>query len=284
MGIFLITTICLPTGSESFVITSSSTTKTSRSVAALQSRITMATASVSGESSAAGVLVQEEQEESTTSSASTATAVVESRPTEKDGTAVAAAEAATTMATKNVNDDSDTDDMIKSNLERARMILEKSRQKLEAKKTNGVASTSSLNGSTTTKQVNGEQSTTAESAAVLPFFASMVSSPPSSSTSRSKSKSSNSKRKDVIKTIDEATGLITTDGEKMASLSEQEEWAVRGLFDVFENENKDGTPDSNNPLADRDVAASIYNLRKVLQNEDYKRIFDKRNRFIGEDN
>ena len=35
-------------------------------------------------------------------------------------------------------------------------------------------------------------------------------------------------------------------------------------------------------LADRDVARAIYNLRKSMQNDDFKKVFDARNRFIGE--
>ena len=35
-------------------------------------------------------------------------------------------------------------------------------------------------------------------------------------------------------------------------------------------------------IAERDLAASIYNLRKVLKTEDFRRVFDSRNRFIGE--
>ena len=88
-----------------------------------------------------------------------------------------------------------------------------------------------------------------------------------------------SKREAVVKSTT-TDGRITTDGEKMALLSESEQWEVRALGDVFESETKVST----DRLADRDVLASVYNLRKALQNEDYKKIFDKRNRFIGEDN
>jgi hypothetical protein len=54
---------------------------------------------------------------------------------------------------------------------------------------------------------------------------------------------------------------------------------VRPLDQVFQNEIEDKSDD---PFADRDVAASIYNLQKSLQTSDYKKIFDQRNRFIGE--
>jgi len=80
--------------------------------------------------------------------------------------------------------------------------------------------------------------------------------------------------------------LVTADGEKMAKLSEEEPWEYRSLLDVFENErdvNEDVYSKASQQLAQRDVAASIYNLRKELKTEDYRKIFDKRNRFIGED-
>ncbi|EEC46620.1 predicted protein [Phaeodactylum tricornutum CCAP 1055/1] len=126
--------------------------------------------------------------------------------------------------------------------ERARVILEKSKAKLA------------------NEPIKSELEATGNA---LPFFASQ---------DRGKMK-----RNEVIKSKNDE-GLITTDGEKMAELSEKEEWEVRGLLDVFESEIK-----SSDGLKERDVAASIYNLRKTLQNEDYRRIFDKRNRFIGED-
>ena len=138
------------------------------------------------------------------------------------------------------------DDEITKQVERAKALLEKSKAKMQAKEKELEAS-SPKNG------------------AKIPFFA-------------SKEKSNGNKKEKVTKTENEE-GLITTDGEMMAKLSEAEEWEVRGLLDVFENEQKDSTPD---PFADRDVAGSIFNLRKTLQTEDFQKIFDKRNRFIGE--
>ncbi len=92
------------------------------------------------------------------------------------------------------------------------------------------------------------------------------------------------KRKEsVIKTQNEETGLITTDGELMAALSEMEAWEARSLGDVFENDDKSGETVEDG-LASRDVAASIFNLRMKMNDADYRRVFDKRNRFIGEDN
>jgi hypothetical protein len=89
------------------------------------------------------------------------------------------------------------------------------------------------------------------------------------------------KKMSVIKSRNEETGLIRCDGEVMAALSEEEEWELKGIFDVFENEVEESGVSKH--LAERDVAASIYNLRLSLQNEDYRRIFDKRNRWIGEE-
>lgn len=89
------------------------------------------------------------------------------------------------------------------------------------------------------------------------------------------------KKTSVIKSRNEDTGLIRCDGEVMAALSEEEEWELKGIFDVFEDEVEQS--DVSKQLAERDVAASIYNLRLSLQNEDYRKIFDKRNRWIGDE-
>ena len=139
--------------------------------------------------------------------------------------------------------------------ERARAVLEKSKAKLASK-----------------EKSNGAHSDDTDTQSSMPFFATQ-------DTSR--------KRDGVIKSRDEKTGLITADGEKMAAMSEEEQWESRSLLEVFENEmdeNEDVNSLASQELAKRDVAMSIFNLRKVLQTEDYKRIFDKRNRFIGEDN
>ena len=90
------------------------------------------------------------------------------------------------------------------------------------------------------------------------------------------------KKASVTKSTNDS-GLITTDGDLMAAMSEEEDWELKSLMDVFEDENDDGDATSK-LLADRDVAASIFNLRMSMHNGDYRRIFDKRNRFIGEDN
>lgn len=88
----------------------------------------------------------------------------------------------------------------------------------------------------------------------------------------------NGKKEKVIKDKNE-DGLFTTDGDLMAKLSEEEEWESRPLLEVFENEREE-TPEAMN--IDRDIGQSMYNLRKSLQTDDFRTIFDKRNRFIGE--
>lgn len=90
------------------------------------------------------------------------------------------------------------------------------------------------------------------------------------------------------------SGEIIADGDTMTSLSNSEPWERRSLSDIgFQTEartdfdgnvvqvvnNGDG---NNNGLAERDLVASIYNLRKALRNEDFTKVFDSRNRFIGE--
>lgn len=140
------------------------------------------------------------------------------------------------------------EDEIPQQLQRAREVLAKSKAKLE---------------------VTGDAQPDE-----IPFFA----------TSASMDRST--KREKVTKSLDQDTGLITADGEKMAKISEIEQWEMRSLGEVFENEMEE-TEDVNSVaskhLADRDVAASIFNLRKQMQTEDYRRIFDTSNRFIGED-
>lgn len=150
-----------------------------------------------------------------------------------------------------------TDDEINRSVQRAKELLEKSKAKLAAKE-------ASLKNPLKDKEEDKEKT--------VPFFA--------------KTRKVTTNRKSVIKSKT-ADGLVLADGEKMAALSEQEEWEMRGLYDVFQSEidvNEDVYSLASEQLASRDVAASIFNLRRTLQQEDYKKIFDKRNYFIGEDN
>ena len=147
---------------------------------------------------------------------------------------------------------SDLDDAFDSRLlvQRARAVLEKSKAKLALEE-----GTSSSTAPKTT-------------AAGTPFFAQR-------SVSRDR----------VVKSINVETGLVTADGEVMAAISEQEDWEMRSLAEVFENEmseNEDVYSAASKQLADRDLAASVFNLRKHLQTDDFLKIFDKRNYFIGE--
>lgn len=88
------------------------------------------------------------------------------------------------------------------------------------------------------------------------------------------------KRLKVTKYTNDESGLITTDGELMASLSEEEDWEIRSLIEVFEDELEES--EVSKQLRKRDVAASIVNLRISMHNDDYRKIFNTRNRFIGE--
>lgn len=154
----------------------------------------------------------------------------------------------------------DVEGQITLGLQRAREVLEKSKAKLAAR----VEAGNSTNGGGDGGHAN------------VPFFAQTQT-----------MKKASVSRTGVVKSVDEKTGLITADGERMAAISEQEDWEFRSLFEVFENEmteDEDRYSETSQQLASRDVAASVFNLRKQLQADDYKRIFDTSNRFIGEDN
>jgi hypothetical protein len=136
-------------------------------------------------------------------------------------------------------------------LERAKAALAISRAKMEARE-------EAEAGFTETEEIDDKK----EEAKILPFFAA----------------AENGKKEKVIKDKNK-DGAFTTDGDLMAKLSEGEEWESRPLLEVFQNE-KEESPDSMN--IDRDIAQSMYNLQKSLRTEDFRKIFDKRNRFIGE--
>jgi hypothetical protein len=147
---------------------------------------------------------------------------------------------------------SNIDDDISKQLERARAVLAKSKAKLKAKEQEYIESTSAVD----------------KPATDVPFFA-----------AKNESFERQKKKEKVVKNLNKETGLSTFDGDMMAELSESEEWEVRPLQEVFKNE-KEGK--SSEQFVDRDVNASIFNLRKSLQLEDFQRIFNPRNRFIGE--
>lgn len=110
-----------------------------------------------------------------------------------------------------------------------------------------------------------------EEAAKVPFFA------------------SSPRRDNKIKSFLKG-GEIIADGETMAILSASEPWERRSLSQMFDNEARidyDGNlvkEEKANTLAGRDEGASIYNLRKTLQTEDFKRVFNQKDFFIGDIN
>ena len=84
------------------------------------------------------------------------------------------------------------------------------------------------------------------------------------------------------------SGEIVADGETMAALSKSEAWERRSLGQMFQKEKRvdfDGNvveEDRDRALSEKDLARNIFNLRRQLQDNDFKRVFDDRNRFIGE--
>ena len=157
------------------------------------------------------------------------------------------------------------DDEITQGVLRARALLEKTKAKLAAQAASKAMSEENSD------VVDGSDKKTQ----AVPFFA--------ASQPAAAEAVDNTQRRDLMtKYRDEATGLITTDGEKMAAMSESEVWETRSLLDM-----NDAVPDKSTAskrLADRDVAASIFNMRRHLQVNDYRKIFDTKNHFIGEDN
>mmetsp|Transcript_23609 Transcript_23609/g.35445 ORF Transcript_23609/g.35445 Transcript_23609/m.35445 type:complete len:195 (-) Transcript_23609:284-868(-) len=78
------------------------------------------------------------------------------------------------------------------------------------------------------------------------------------------------------------TGLITTDGELMAALSEDEDWSERALADLFKDETFEDMDTPSDTVLGRDVAQSINALRVKMENGDFAEIFNQKNYFIGE--
>ena len=175
---------------------------------------------------------------------------------------------ARSTALQNFKDDDDDEDAdlenydpaIAAQIRKARKLLRDAKQKMEIEEK---------------QQQNADESSTT---APLPFFAQQS----FTATAIDHTQKIKSKTK---------SGDIIADGDTMTSLSNSEPWERRSLSDIgFESEARsdyDGNliaadEDVKRKLAERDLAASIYNLRKVMQNEDFRRVFDARNRFIGE--
>lgn len=148
----------------------------------------------------------------------------------------------------------EVNDEIAKQLERAKAALAVSRAKMEAKEQ---AEAGLLDEDDDEEEKKDDEA--------VPFFA-------------MNADDENGKKEKVIKDKKE-NGAFTTDGDLMAKLSEEEEWESRPLLEVFQNEREEKTEAMN---IDRDIGQSMYNLRKSLQTEDFMKIFDKRNRFIGE--
>lgn len=161
-------------------------------------------------------------------------------------------------------------------LARAKEVLAKSQAKLLEKEAKEAAA----------KDNSGDEAVVMKSeatsaAAPLPFFAAKGKVPDSQ------------RREQMLKGTNDETGLVTADGDKMASMSETEEWESRSLSDMsFENEMGESSgseggdlsavPKKSPKAADRDVVASVMNLRKLMTTEDFLKVFDKKNRFIGD--
>mmetsp|Transcript_14436 Transcript_14436/g.23534 ORF Transcript_14436/g.23534 Transcript_14436/m.23534 type:complete len:264 (-) Transcript_14436:217-1008(-) len=177
---------------------------------------------------------------------------------------------ARSTALQNFKDDDDEDadlenydPAIAAQIRKARKLLRDAKQKMEIEEK---------------QQQNADESSTTTTTAALPFFAQQS----FTATAIDHTQKIKSKTK---------SGDIIADGDTMTSLSNSEPWERRSLSDIgFESEARsdyDGNliaadEDVKRKLAERDLAASIYNLRKVMQNEDFRRVFDARNRFIGE--
>jgi hypothetical protein len=169
------------------------------------------------------------------------------------------------------NIDAEMEQQINRGLARAKSLIEKSKAKLKAREQ--VAAENEVRQQQEQQQLGSETTPSASTAAVAaatPFFVTRTV----------------DREQRMIKAKDEKTGLITADGEAMAAISEQEDWEARPLSEVFTSEigeKADIYSVVSQQLSQRDVAASIFNLRRQLQLEDYQRIFDKKNYFIGED-
>ena len=155
---------------------------------------------------------------------------------------------------------------IMKQLERAKAAIAVSREKIEAQE----AFVAFI-------REEGDKQDASKEKENVPFFATSNDSDNNSSTN------SNGKKERVIKNKNEDTGSFTTDGELMAKLSEEEVWESRPILEVFETEEQEGaTPSFKAKNVDRDIAKSMFNLRKSLQTKDFMKIFDKRNIFIGD--
>ena len=163
------------------------------------------------------------------------------------------------------------EDEVSRQLAKAKELIERTKQKMESKeKAAAEAAADQAEEDADTDEATASAAAD-EDDEVVPFFAV----DPTAAEKR---------RQMVTKTKDEESGLITTDGEKMASLADGEKWESRGLYDLFENEiQEDEAAKAKEARASRDVARSMMNLKMIMNKEDFDFIFDKKNRWIGEE-
>lgn len=161
------------------------------------------------------------------------------------------------------------EDEVSRQLAKARELIDRTKQKMEKKKDReeAEAAAKEADKKEDEKEKEGEEE-------ALPFFA-----------TKGVDETEVAKRRDMVtKTKDEESGLIIADGEKMASLAEEEKWESRGLYDLFENEiEEDKESIAAEKRASRDVAKAMMGLRMRMNKNDFDAIFDKKNRWIGEE-
>lgn len=149
-------------------------------------------------------------------------------------------------------------------IRKARKLLEEAKKKMEATETVKI---DGANGEAKGSKTESKK----EETTVLPFFASRSSTP---SAKKIKSKTNSG---------------IVADGATMTTLSDSEPWELRPLNQMFLREPRsdyDGNlvseSSDGSKLAEKDLARSIMNMKRQLQGEDFKKVFDQRNRWIGE--
>ncbi|KAL7508526.1 hypothetical protein ACHAXN_005600 [Cyclotella atomus] len=163
-------------------------------------------------------------------------------------------------------DDDEDDDLdnydfkTAAQIRKARKLLRDAKKKMEEPKSEKVDG-----------GVNGEVKEEKPASVPLPFFAAR---PPSAEKIKSKTSSG-----------------IVADGATMTALSNSEPWELRPLNQMFVREPRsdyDGNlisaddSDKMGKLAEKDLARNILALKRELQNEDFKKVFDQRNRWIGD--
>jgi hypothetical protein len=165
---------------------------------------------------------------------------------------------------KDEDDDDDLDNYdfkTAAQIRKARKLLRDTKMKMEQSKSEKVNEAGEVNG--VAKQEKPPEP--------LPFFAAR---PPSAKKIKSKTSSG-----------------IVADGATMTALSNSEPWESRPLNQMFASEARsdyDGNLISADEiermgkLAERDLARNILALKRELQNEDFKKVFDQRNRWIGD--